>query len=103
MRRAVRKCALRSVVPCAMGGARTRLWRGGWARQVVVPAVVGCLASLVVAAAAEGNEDEDASFWLYVSIPIVSALVGWGTNVVALKMYGHIRSVAAVAARCCAR
>lgn len=28
----------------------------------------------------------DLQFWAYVSIPFVSALVGWGTNVVALKM-----------------
>lgn len=41
-------------------------------------------------ARANTSEDESDSVWLYVSIPIISALVGWGTNVVALKMYASL-------------
>lgn len=69
-----------------MAGSRTPSWRRRWAPHASVYAALACFASLVVAAVADGDEEEDPSFWLYVSIPVVSALVGWGTNVVALKM-----------------
>lgn len=37
-------------------------------------------------ALAAGYQEENVNYWLYLSIPVVSAIVGWGTNVVALKM-----------------
>lgn len=36
--------------------------------------------------AASTDQAEGDPWWLYCTIPIVSGLVGWGTNVVALKM-----------------
>ena len=64
---------------------------------VVMAIGVGVLACFQTALAATEGEEEDPSIWLYVSIPLVSAAVGWGTNVVALKMcVGRLASQLAV-------
>ena len=33
--------------------------------------------------------DFQANFWLYLSMPLTSGLVGWGTNVLAIRMMFH--------------
>ena len=44
------------------------------------------LAWLLPTVQAAGSDGEGDPWWMYATIPIVSGLVGWGTNVVALKM-----------------
>lgn len=66
----VRGCGPSGRLPALAAAATTAVW----------------VATLLGVVAAQDEEPGKDPLWLYFTIPFVSAIVGWGTNVVALKM-----------------